>query len=167
MTGLAASPPAAYARTSESGVTLIETVIASTMITFVATILAASAGGFARNVSELREATDVLVEVQTARNRLMSDVADAATFICSAADVFRILTDGVSPPISTIEYRQTAGDLHRINTTTGLELTVAKDLAAIACTDAGGGELDVTMTFGVLDTQTRLRLRVTDAGVGP
>ena len=155
-------------RTGECGRTLIETIIASTIAIFVVSVLAGYAGGFARDVGDLREATETLVEVQTARNRFMWEAAQAVNYMCSATDVFQVVTDGVIPPISTIEYKQTGGDLHRVNTTTGADLTIAKNLASINCAAAGGGELDVVMTFGgAVDEQTRLLFRVSDGMVVP
>ncbi len=148
-------------RSSQSGMTLLEVILTSSIVALLITVIAGASTGFARQTAAFRELTDNFTSSHVARDRLMADAEQAASFLCNGPSVFRIVTDGVSGPVTTIEYRLTTGQLHRVRLDTGQDITVARRLLSLSCTDAGAGELHAAMAFGTLSKNTRLVFTVT------
>jgi len=136
--------------------TLLEVILTSSIVAFLITVIAGASTGFARQTAEFRRLTDNFTASRVARDRLMVDAEQAASFLCGSPTVFHIVTNGVSAPVTTIEYRISTGQLHRVRLDSGRDITVARGLLSLSCTDAGNGELKVTMAFGTLNENTRL-----------
>ncbi len=149
---------------SESGLTLLEVILTSSIVAFLVTVVAGASTGFARQTAVFRQLTDNFTVSRVARDRLLVDAEQAASFLCNGPNVLGLVTNGVNGPVTTIEYRLVGGRLHRVRLDTGQDISVASALLSLSCVDAGAGELEAVMAFGTASEQTRLVFEVTEAG---
>lgn len=132
---------------SNSGHTLIEVMVASTLfVVFIVGLYDASAQFFSLlDVQTGR--TDLLMEMNVARSRLISDARDVSSVTCVGSGVLELTTVGGGPP-TTIEYKSDGEHLVRWSSGENKDYYVADNVALVECDDLGGGNVTVKLVFG-------------------
>jgi len=148
-------------RTRESGVTLVELVIASTLMAIVSTYLFSAGGTFAEVLVEQDGRTSTFTNANVTRARLLGDATIATSIICSASDRLLFNVDG--PPAMLIEYAVSNSKLTRWSQPPNKETLVAPDVTALTCSDLGAAGLVVGINIGDSIHPYYLHLRMSES----
>ena len=131
-----------YARRKNAGHTLIEVMVASTLfVVFIAGLYNAS-GQFYALVDVQTERTDMLMEMNVARSRMIADARGVTTVACSAPGVLELTSVG-----GIVEYKSDGEHLVRWESTENKDYYVADHVATIECEPTGAG-VTVKLVFG-------------------
>jgi hypothetical protein len=139
---------APQSRDSESGHTLIEVMVASTLfVVFIAGLYGATGVLFSL-LDMQRDRTETLLAMNVARARLVADTRGVSSIGCVGAGTLELSTIGGGPP-RTVEYSSDGVHLVRWASVDNKEYYVADGLSAISCqTLSGGAGVELAMTFG-------------------
>jgi type II secretory pathway component PulJ len=130
-------------RRGTAGHTLIEVMVASTLfVTFVAGLYEAT-GQFYSLVDVQSERTDMLMEMNVARSRMIADARGVTTVTCTGPGVLELST-----PLAIVEYKSDGEHLVRWESTENKDYFVADHVALVECEDLGGGSVTVKVVFG-------------------
>ena len=134
-------------RRSSSGHTLIEVMVASTLfVVFIVGLYDASAQFFSLlDVQTGR--TNLLMEMNVARSRLIADARNVSSVTCVGSGVLELTTVGGGPP-TTIEYKSDGEHLVRWSSGENKDYYVADNVALVECDDLGSGNVTVKLVFG-------------------
>jgi len=143
-------------RNGESGHTLIEVVVASTLfVVFIAGLYGATGVLFSL-LDIQRDRTDTLMAMNVARARLVADARGVSSIGCVGSDTLELSTTGGGPPW-TVEYSTDGVHLVRWASVDNKDYYVADALSGISCqTLSGGAGVEVAMTFGEAPDQFAL-----------
>ena len=131
-----------HARRKNSGHTLIEVIVASTLfVVFIAGLYDAS-GQFYALVDVQTERTDMLMEMNVARSRMIADARGVTTVACSAPGILELTSVG-----GTVEYKSDGEHLVRWESTENKDYYVADHVATVECDQTGAG-VSVKLVFG-------------------
>ncbi len=144
---------------SESGMTLLEVILAMTLAAVLSVFLMSSSGDFLFTLEEQDGRTVVLMNANVARARMIADTEGASSVSCSASDLLLINSGGTS-----IEYSVSDGELLRWSLPPGEDSLVAESAVSLDCTDLGTDGVAVGVTLGDSIHPYYLHIRVSETG---
>ncbi len=153
-------------RSRETGMTLVELLVASTLFGLLLLLLAPAWGGLLRETRLLTTRASLLSETQVARAFLLADAIEAKSVSCRGQDVVDLSMDKVGGLPRSIEYRFRDGSLYRWEWPPGTEMLAARGLDDLDCDPGGGNETLIVLASGGAATPYRLHVLVSDAPKG-
>jgi type II secretory pathway component PulJ len=129
-----------------AGHTLIEVMVASTLFVVFIVGLYDASGQFYQLMDVQTERTDLLMEMNVARSRMIADARGVSTVTCSAPGVLELRTNGGGPP-TIVEYKSDGEHLVRWESAENKDYFVSDSVASVECDDFGGG-VSVKLVFG-------------------
>lgn len=135
-------------RGREAGHTLVEVIVASTLfVAFIVGLYDASTIFFSL-MDVQSDRTDMLLEMNITRSRIISDARGVSSVACAGSDVLELTTDS-GGPITVIEYKSDGEHLVRWDSGENKNYFVADHVASVECESLGGSDgVTVKMTFG-------------------
>ena len=145
-------------RSRESGATLIELLVASSVFSIFLMGMLSAGDGLVDLLSLQSAMSDELVGINVARARLTSDLQEVSTVSCADASTLRFRETGGGPARET-EYSSDGQHLVRWTSINDRDSYVADGVGSLACVDTPSERaLDIDISF---DTQTEYHLHVT------
>lgn len=147
-------PPA---RASQSGHTLIEVMVASTIfVVFIVGLYGATGVLFSLfDIQKTR--TDTMVAMNVVRASLISDARGVSNVSCIASDTLELSTVSGGPP-RTVEYHTDGVHLVRWASADNKDYFVADGVSDVSCQTLGSGGVEVSVIFGEAPDQFALHL---------
>ncbi len=153
-------------RAAETGMSLVELLVASTLFGLLLLLLAPAWGGLLRETRLLETRAKLLSETQVARAFLLADAVEAKSVSCKPGQsVVSLSMSKVDNLPRVIEYRFRDGDLYRWDWPPGSEMLVARGLDDLDC-EPKGPDTSIVVTSGGAATPYRLHVLVSDAPAG-
>lgn len=148
------NPPA---RTSQSGHTLLEVMVASTVfVVFIVGLYGATGVLFSLfDIQKTR--TDTMIAMNVVRARLISDARGVSSVSCIASDTLELSTVGGGPP-RTVEYHTDGAHLVRWASADNKNYFVADGVSDVRCQTLGAGGVEVSVIFGEAPDRFALHL---------
>ncbi len=148
----------------QRGTTLVELVVASSLVALVGVFIAYASSGTSRDLHQVKGAGLAISEAQAARFRLLGDSKAASSLTCTSDTTYN-LTLGEMPQITLVEYRLSDRKLIRWDSATSNEIVVATRVGGLECHDDGQGEISVNLRFGDAEPAFRLHMTATEVGI--
>jgi prepilin-type N-terminal cleavage/methylation domain-containing protein len=134
------------ARARQSGHTLIEVMVASTIFVVFIVGLYGATGVLFSLLHIQKTRTDTMVAMNVVRASLISDARGVSNVSCIASDTLELSTVGAGPP-RTVEYRTDGAHLVRWASADNKDYFIADGVSDVSCQTLSGG-VEVSVTFG-------------------
>jgi len=147
-------PHDAGRRDGQSGHTLIEVLVASTIFVIFVAGLYGATGVLFSLLDIQRDRTGTLVAMNVVRSRVVADARGATSVSCAGSNTLELATIG-----GAVEYSSDGAHLVRWESVGNKDYFVADGISGIQCQVLGGGAgVEVSMTFGEAPDQFALHV---------